>query len=64
MFSSGESETSASVMADAAVQCQLYSVTPLCPPTCVVVEFYFAQAVAMVLQLAHELWYLECVFYI
>lgn len=36
MLSSGESGTCASVMADAAVQCQLYSDTPLCPPSCVV----------------------------
>lgn len=36
MLSSGESETCASVMADAAVQCQLHSDTLLCPPTSVV----------------------------
>lgn len=35
MLSSGESETRASVVADAAVQCQLYRDAPLCPPTCV-----------------------------
>lgn len=35
-LSSGESEICASVMGDAAVQCQLYRNTPLCPPTCVV----------------------------
>lgn len=36
MLSSEESGTCANVMADAAVQCQLYSDMPSCLPTCVV----------------------------